>query len=587
MDTSSKHKINHEQAVGVLSYILLTLVITLGFVFWVGITKSDIFNYPIEYGTGDIAVVLYRSHEMRLDNAILAFDQLGAPDYSNTYNYYAFDILILVIQYIFAKITPSYIIGFNFFVLGGSYFNGISSLYAFRRLGFRRLTSVAPAVVMAATPFYFFRALGHTYLSYYFAVPIACVLAIEIANGSYASLFDKSNDLKKRISNLLLLIIIGCSGMYYVYFSAFFFLIALIYRLFNQRSHKEVVSALQAIGISTITMIIAAIPYIHNVINGTTGILASARIGSAPDAADNLSLHFMSLILPVVGHRIPALSAIRDNYLLHTCGEEADVNCLGFILAICLFSIPILVIVRKFRTELFSILLTFISVALFISLRSPINKNIIYIVPYIRCYNRISIYLSFLSSVVLAYVLDKITVKIIDKHSKRVAVLLEVIIILFVCNFAYWDQAGKDQFPTDDIIVTSKTLFDEESAFVDSFSTDKEQNIYIIPYEDFPEGLPQNELRANDLFSLVVHSNTINISFGSIPGTESYDNLNAIAYENIESQVRFALSEGYNGVILAKPAFQAETQEIVINEISTLLGSPAASSSRFVYWSIQ
>ena len=569
-----------------ISYFLVVALITLGYYFWVGISRADILNYPLVYGTGDISVVLYRSHEMHFDNAIFSFDQLGAPDSSNTFNYYAFDFLILFIQFIISKLTPTYIIGFNAFVLGGAYFNGVATLYAIRRLGFRHLSSVVPAIVMAAQPFFFYRALGHTYLSYYFAVPIAGVLAIELAQGKFAFVFDKSYRLNVRINNLLLLFVIGLSGMYYVYFSVFFFLIAFIYSLFNKRNLKGVLSFIQTALIPTVLMLIAATPYINNIINGTTGILAEARIGSAPDAANNLSLHFLSLLLPVYNHRVTAFANLRNLYIDHSSTEEADIYGLGIILVVSLFVIVICIVVRKLRNELCGLLLVFVASALFVSLRGPINLNIIYINPYIRCYNRISIFIAFFLSVGLAYVLDRSLILLSEKLSGK-TIIIELLVVIILSSFAYWDQTGLKQFPTDDVITTSETLFDEESSFVDSIVSDKEMDILIIPYEDFPEGLPQNELRANDLFSLVVHSNLINISFGSIPGTQSYEKLNSIAYQSIESQTLFALSEGYDGIILAITAFDPATASACIDTISYHLGQPDASSSRFVYWEIE
>ena len=574
-----------ERGIAYISYILLVVLITFGYYFWVEISRTDFLNYPLVYGTGDISVVLYRSHEMRFDNAIFAFNQLGAPDSSNTYNYYAFDFLILFIQYIISKITPTYIVGFNTFVLGGAYLNGAASLYAIRRLGFRRLLSVVPAIVMAAQPFFFHRALGHTYLSYYFAVPIAGVLAIELAQGRFAFFFDQSFDLRTRINNLLLLIVIGLSGMYYVYFSVFFFLIALIFRLFNKRNPKEVLSFIQAALIPSFFMLIAAVPYINNIINGTTGILAEARIGSAPDASDDFSLHFLSLILPVYQHRVPAFSNLRSLYIEKTSAGEADLYGLGILLIVSLLLIVIGTVVRKLRNELFGLLFTFVASALFVSLRSPINLSIVLINPYIRCYNRISIFISFFSSVALAFILDKFANYLSAKiHGKTI--VIELLIVIILSNFAYWDQTGVRQFPDEDDLLTSESLFDEESSFVDSIVSKEEIDILIIPYEDFPEGLPQNDLQANDLFSLVVHSNLINISFGSIPGTQSYEKLNSIAYQSIESQTIFALSEGYDGVILATTAFDPATANDCINRISSQLGQPDALCSRFVYWEI-
>jgi len=182
----------------------------------------------------------------------------------------------------------------------------------------------------------------------------------------------------------------------------------------------------------------------------------------------------------------------------------------------------------------------------------------------IRAYNRISIFIAFVCILTVAFVVDNIY----KKNKKKLIVVIGVIVTLF----CIWEQ-----FPTSYIPRYHENYVNyySDANFVATIESSVKEGamIYQMPYHEYPEGGPVNNMADYQLFVGYIHSNTLRWSFGSIKGRDGSD-WNNTAYSQLttEDTVAYLENSGFSGIYIDRRAYTDEALERLERQLENVIG---------------
>ena len=573
-------------------YIVCFIAITVVMNIVLGLSSHN-FNIPFFYDGGDAAVTLYRSFEMKTDYSLFGFNQLGTPMGSNTYDFYVFDIGLFVIQFLIALFSPNFIVGFNIFLIAGAWFNGMAALYSLRRLKFAAPVSVMIAVVYSCLPYFFMRYSSHTYLAYYFAAPLAITIAIELYREEFVFDFKKETR-KQSIINAIILFVIGTTGVYYAVFSCLYFLMVAMLRGMEDLKFKSTLLSIKAIGVTFAGFFVGVLPAaIYWMTHGLpymfkmrTGFLWGGEV---------YGLKLTELILPNVHSRIGKFHTLRNNYDSVFGYSESMTASLGllFTIGLAIALIYIFRIAKSDKKDILRPVSLLIVASILIATRGGIGTFLAIIFPFVRAYNRISVFIAFLCAIALAWGLTALY-NIIKAKMKKTIVLniISVVLLLGMMAGGVYEQS----FIIFNLEEGYKIMYDEDDVFVNDVvnyatSLDPDDDMVdclFLPYMDFPEnGKPTaGFLVGYEPMLLCVHSEKLGVSFGAPRGREFSDKLWNVSRSGADENIAFARENGYDGIIIDFGAIQT-MNPVAYMRIVNDLGEPDYISGKYAFWSLE
>lgn len=567
-----------------IGFVAVTLLITLGLLIVFDL-RSGLASIPLSYTCGDNAATLFRSHEMFFDHTLFTFDSIGVSG-SNAYGAYPLDFLLLLIQFFFALICPTYILAYNLFILLGFYLVGYSCYYSLRRLKINYTTSIILTILYTFLPYHLERALLHSYLAMYFVAPLAIVIALEILSGKFK--------LSLKNPDWILLIIIGSTGIYYSFFSCFYFFIAALFYAFSSRKVRNVLSGLYPILLTILGLLISAIPdIIYFINNGTAGY----SIARSPLGADIYSLKISHLIMPRNGHRIAFLANLKDKYMALSGANESSTSALGLVLTLGFLAIILSLffiinssaytkeksqqLINKFKPLAYFLMLT-----LLISTVGSFSTFLCFIIPQIRAYCRICVFIAFICVIALSYLLDYLSNYITNRH-KKCGTSIYSLILVFILVLGFTDQSCYGFINNKAAI---KNDYDRDQAFVDTISShdingDDKVVAYFMPYMFYPENGQIGNYPDYSPLLLCIHNESLVLSYGTLAGSSLSTKLFDIYNMDMYSQTEYAKASGYDGILIAFDAYDEDTQVNRINLMTSEYGAPVATTDDYAYWS--
>lgn len=571
-------------------YIVLSILILLVMNKVICLFQRNL-NFPFIYDGGDAAVTFYRSFEMKTDHSLFGFNQLGTPYGSNTYDFYVFDIGLYIIQFFFALISPNYVFGFNLFLIAGAWFNGISSMYSLRRLKFAAPLSVMLSVVYASLPFFYMRYHNHTYLAYYFAAPIAICIAIELYRNEFVFSFKKETR-TQTIINTVLLVVIGTTGIYWAVFSCIYFLLVAILRGMEDMKFKSALNSIKAIGLTFGGFVIAVIPPVIYWIRNGVGYLFTMRTGFLW-AGEVYSVKLAELVLPNVSHRLSKLRTLRKSYTDAFGVNESMTAALGLLFSIGLL-ISLIYIFKIANSDKKHIMrpVSLLSVAsILIVTNGGLGTFFAAIFPFVRCYNRMSVFIAFLCAVSVGWALTELY-EIAKKKIKKPLILKGIALIFLGCLMvcAVYDET----FPAGNSQPYHQALYEEDRNLIwqivdyehDHDPKDEMVDVMFFPYMDFPENYRNTGgvLSGYEPMNLCSHSEDFAVSFGSQRGREYSDELVELEKLSMDERLDWAIENGFDGVMISYEGMK-KTSKKDLYAIAERYGDPDCYNVRYMYWS--
>ncbi len=338
-------------------------------------------------------------------------ERFGAPGGHNLYEFPQADGLHYLLMYPMTWITQDVCLIVNVYYLLSFPLTVITSLFVLRRLGISSIVAIVAANLFTFLPFHIMR-MGHLFVATYFLVPLALLMAIRIGRGQPP--FAREEEYRRWnwrdvLGAGLLSIAIGANGIYYAAFSCFFYFVAAISAAATNRSRSPLLLGGGLILATFIGIVLTLWPAILFKLTAPYNPDAIQRVAAQSEV---YGLKITQLVLPISDHRIPIFRRIKDHYNtpatpLINENDTASLGLLGtigflYLLARLLFRRP------ESSNRTLDILSILVVSSLLLGTIGGFGAVMSYLLsPLIRCYNRISVCIGFLSFTALALLLEQ------------------------------------------------------------------------------------------------------------------------------------------------------------------------------------
>jgi len=503
---------------------------------------------------------------------------LGAPAGLNFGAFPAMDNTQFLIIKAISLITGNYAVTLNLFYLLTFPLTTITSLYVFRKLNFSYAAALVGALLYTFLPYHFFRSY-QLHMASYYLVPLMILVVLWVlagdsivrprVTGRWPNLhFDF-----KTIFALVVSILVGGCGIYYPFFSCFFLLLAGVIGSLQSRRIHHLLSAVVLVAVISGAVLISMTPLL--IYQRTYG---TASIGARTVAdAEVMGLKLGQLLLPIGGHRIPRLAALRARYNAGPLTNENDTSSLGFIGAVGFLWL----LVRLFYQKPASPLLDHVSwLNIFGVLYGTIGGFAalfsLLISPQIRAPNRIAPFIAFFSLLAVTFLLDR-GYKWLERHKKHLLGpgFVSVLIVLGVL-----DQTTTTFF----FIPEYKKIeveYRSDAEFVSRIesSLPNDAMVFQLPYMTFPENGPLHRITQDfELVKPYLHSTKLRWSYGAI-NTDYYDTWErTVVAKPVPEFIDEIVAKGFSGLYINRNGY-ADGAASLEAQLRTVLGESRITNS--------
>lgn len=407
----------------------------------------------------------------------------------------------------------------------------LAATWALRLLRVSQLAAAAAALLYAFQPYHLFRSEAHLALSAYFAVPLACAFALLLMRDAPLLFADDGRGplraTRLGVGALLTCVLLGSTGIYYAFFACFFFLLAGAYSALRAGEWRRLATAGVLVALTVLVVLVNVSPTIVAKFTGASGpTIAGSR---SPGEAEVVGLKIDQLVLPVDGHRLAPLAKLKALYhaglrqLTPTLDNEAVFSSLGAVGAIGFVVLLLLGLIAFARPPSSADGRT-LADAGWLSLGGVLlatvggfGAMVAVLLPQIRAYNRISIFLAFFALLAVAVGVDRLAARLAPT---RAALLGGVFAVLLVV-VGLLDQVSPAFVPA---YAQTKATWRADAAFVAEVESGLPANaaVFQAPYMAFPEpGGPFFQMQDYDHFRGYLHSSRLRWSYGAMKGTEA------------------------------------------------------------------
>jgi phosphoglycerol transferase len=506
--------------------------------------------------------------------------RLGAPFGQDIYDYPMADGLhwecLKLLTYFFT--TPGVV--FNLYLFASFPLTTLTTLAVLRRFGVSFASAIAASLLYTFLPWHFMR-IEHLFLACYYMVPPMVMVVLEICLGRLQG--SESRWRKVRAGGICLLV--GAAGVYYAFFGCFFLVVASVARFLDRRDWRVLRLPAVLIGLITLSVFFGVLPsLVYRVQHG-----ANPTIVRYPSEAERFGLRLTQLLLPTIHHRLAPLQECARGYKLGL-GEWANENAtvsLGMVGAAGFVGLVILVVFRRPRLLSRSRLLTALGVLCVTAflLGTVSGGGMLFnffFGGYIRGYNRIAIFIAFLSFFAVALVADRLRAAV---QSTRMGRLAFVFGLTLVTVLGLLDQTNA-HVRTEHAEEQADFQEDEQYVAAVEQRVPAESMIYQMPYVVFPESRPLKGFMDYDMLRPYIHSRTLRWSYGAMRGRSADAWHKNVAEQPIADQLETLARAGFVGISLDRAGYVRDTA--IEEKLEAYLGPPVIVSSgeRFVYYEL-
>ena len=554
-------------------YLCVVLLITIGLVIlYNGLNLA----YPMLTTDGDEMGVYALTKSIIQNGTSLITPQEGGADGTSMFDYpYSDKLSFLFVRLIGIFVKNPYTVVALFFFLN-HYLAALTGTFVCRKLKISRPMAVAAGLLYGFSPFIQLR-FSHMWLTSYYLMPLACLMSVYVIEGK---VFEDGVPIRQsRTFWRMAAVCYACAftGLYYAFFTCALLTAAMVIRFFAEKERKVsrilypslLVLATVA---GVVTNVIPNFVYWHMNGMNTAGELAKRRQAEA----EIHCLKFTRLLMPRAHHRIHLLDVL-SNYYHNTYplnGENITAS-LGLIPSVgFLMSIVMLLAGRKKYRTVSSLNMSLFLIGTMGGIGTLIS---VFINLPIRCYNRVSIIIMFLSLVTSAMLLEEA----VKKHRKVILPLLSAAMILvgFYDQTAVWAQPNYEGY-------------EKFHQFVDRVEevTEPGDTVFMLPFDTWPRSEVAGSYRLHYGY---LESEDIIWSYGSMDGRpESQWQMGAASQEPAE-MVETLRKAGYKGIfmdvnLMHNKFWDDDYIQQIIDEISEALDQEpmATGDGLLLYWTL-
>jgi MFS family permease len=563
-----------------LSYAILVVVLQL----W----KADL-RIPFDTA-GDVPWVQSWIKSIQEDGWYLNNSRLGAPGGSEMYDFPMTENLHLFVIKLMGLIFRSSGLLFNMYVLLMYPVTACTGYFVLRKLTISDGLAFVGALLYAFLPYHFFRAHRHIFLASYYLAPFQIWMAIVVARGGLGAFGAKplaSGGISGRQIGAMLLIsfLVAAGGVYYAFFGCFFLVLAGIYAAVQWRGWRSLALALALCAWTSLFTAVNLIPsFLYHRAHGFN----SEAVRRSHFESEMYGLKIIQLLLPATNHRVAWLADLKNRYRFNGMMiNENDAASLGIVAGIGFLWLLVQILRRNQGadserpgiTPALSILnwgaLLLATIGGFGSLFSFLAT------PWIRGYNRISVYIAFLGLAAILLVLEIASEKL---RAYRYGKWLYLPALAGLLALGILDQTSPSLKPDHEAL---KKNFAARQAFVDSLEAALPPGamIFQLPYVGYPEASGYCRSGGYDSLQLYLQSTTLRWSFGAVRGREG-DSFNLmLATLPTKAMLEKVTQAGYQGLLIDRLAYRDLAGKLT-GEVTELIGYRpiAGQENRWIFF---
>lgn len=424
------------------------------------------------------------------------------------------------------------------------------SFYVMRVLKLSSFISILGSIVFSFIPFVFMRSIGHSALSTIYFIPISILLCLWLYSDDNILMpkkgFFRS---RKNILSLIFLFMISNNGIgYYPFFTCFFICISAISKLLKTREKKYIIpfgiSIFAIVSFFFINFIPLIIYKIKNNIVFTSKII---REFWEPEIY-GLKISHLLLNPKIFGDKYYHRALLVNENITAYLGIIGIIGFFGLILYLLYknYSKPLS---YDFRSKLSLLSELNIFAVLLATIGGFSSIFSFFISSSLRSYNRISIYIAYISILALCIFIDNI----IKKKS----------IIFYVASLIIFLFTLYDQIPSIGFYNKSESaMYIQDKNFIESIESvmPKGSAIYQLPTVPFADIFPpvKNIYHYYKLSIGYIFSKNLKWSYGGDYGREEnewYNKVNEMQAVDLLNEVSYA---GFDGLYIDKNLFEDE-----------------------------
>jgi phosphoglycerol transferase len=548
--------------------------------------RADL-HVPFVY-TGD-ALVWHAWIKGTIENGwYLENDRLGAPHGQENYDFPMADGLHFALLKFLSLFAADWGFVFNAYYLLTFPLTTACALGAMRTLGIRRAVAVVLSVLFAFLPFHFLR-MAHPFLASYYLVPLATLVVVRVytdfvSRGRGAGPGrDQVPHAFPRPPHVVTCLLVGSAGVYYAFFACYFLVVTGVVAACHCRRLGPCWRA--GALLACVALAVA--------VNLSPSVAFRLSRGPNPDAvrrsageAEVYGMKMTQLLLPMTHHRSALLAELKQRY--NSPGtplvNENDFASLGAVGALGLVLLLLAVLLRRRAAgnPTFHMLALLTLAALLLGTVGGLGSFFsLLVAPYIRAYNRVSVYIAFFALLGLALTIDRAAALCAGSVPRRGLFLGSLLLLLaaglydqtspsFVPDYAHW-----------------RTEFDNDRSFVARLegSLPAGALVFQLPYQPYPESPPLHGMKDYDPLRPYLHSRSLRWSYGSMKGRGADDWHRAVAGMSVPRQLDRLVMAGFQGVTVDRAGYPDRAAALEA-ELARALGGPDVTSpdNRFSFF---
>ena len=516
-------------------------------------------------------------------------DRIGAPFGADSFGFAAnlllnFDVLVAKIISWFvndaiAATNLRYILVFPMC--------GIIAFYVLRTLKINRIISVFGALIYALTPYIIYRSLNHFSLSTAYFIPLSvllCIWAIHSEEDDGYLKFNKSFfKNKKNILTLVFSLLIANNGIgYYAFFTCFFLCVVALCNLVTTKKWKSIFVPFKIVAVIVIFMFFAISPIlIYNIVTGGN----MGTVVRAIEGAEIYGLKIAQLFVPINSHGIGVVQLFIDFYNTYMpLVNENQGSYLG-IFGIIGFLLSLLYLVKRDKGDedkdgLLYVLSRMNLFAILLATVGGFSSLISFVFRMIRGYNRISIFIMFISVLFLCLVLQKVWDKretLFKSEKTKKALTAVALAVMSVSVLELLPTYGA----RDGMFEYTKAQYESDKAFVGDIEETLGEGamVFQLPYHQTPEAGPVNNMMDYHLYAGYINSDTLRWSYGVQKGKKEDAWFGYISSLSSDELLDAIIKAGFTGLYIDARAYTEEEMNALTEAFTPLLGEVKISTN--------
>jgi phosphoglycerol transferase len=539
-----------------------------------------VLTYFLQLWNADFRVALY--HSLDGDNTFVLLlvkstieygwyftnPRLGAPGTMDLHDFPMLDTLHFLTIKGMGSFTADPALILNLYYLGGYLLALATSLFVLRHFEVSRPVSAATSILFAFQPYHFWRGPWHLFLAAYQMVPLAVMVSIWICRGApfiVRTSVDGKRTLRptaKGIAAVGILAVVSMTGIYYAFFTGILLAASSLRAYFRRPSTARILGLGLLCTAFAASALAQAAPYVaYRRSHGKNPVIVRS-----PSEVRYYSLDLFYLLRPGLGHRVPLLRGTETYQIDEEKGplrerllniQEARLGSIGILGALGYLTLTVSLLgvgsalVAKYRPLGELALLN--AVATMSALSGGFGTIVASLAfPEIRAYNRISIFIAFLSLFALALLADRLKERLNFSRLGRVTILLGLVVITIA---GLYDQApamiAPDHHKDRAIDASDKVFVAKVEAALPAAS-----QIFQLPFNIFPEGPIQNDLGGYAQLRPSLYSRTLRWSFGAMKGREASEWSRKTSALPVRSMLAELRRKGFAGVIVHRAGYK-------------------------------